>query len=73
MLWKTSWLGQEPAETRRCVGPAMEPPPQEALRIPCVGKEKGHTSRFSFGGGRSGVETVLASLSWGESREDLGM
>lgn len=60
MLWKTSWLGQEPAEMRPCLGPATEPPLQEALRSPPVGKEKGHTSGFSFGGGRSGVETVLA-------------
>lgn len=45
---------------RPCHGPATEPPLQEALRSPPVGKEKGHISGFSFGGGRSGVETVLA-------------
>lgn len=49
MLWKTSWLGQEPAETGPRLSPATEPPLQEALRSPPVGKEKGHTSRFSFG------------------------
>lgn len=49
MLWKTSWLGQEPAETRCCLGPAMEPPLREALRSPCVGKEKGHMSGFLLG------------------------
>nr|XP_020019428.1 ubiquitin-associated protein 1 isoform X2 [Castor canadensis] len=43
--------GLEPAETRPCLSPATEPsPPQEALKSPPVGKEKGHTSRFSFGG-----------------------
>lgn len=62
MLWKTSWLGQEPAETGPHLSPATEPALQEALRSPPVGKEKGHTSGFSFGGGRSAVETVLASL-----------
>lgn len=62
MLWKTSWLGRGPAETRPCLSPATEPPLQEALRSPPVGK-KGHTSRFSFGGERSGVKTVLAGLS----------
>lgn len=48
VLWKTSWLGREPAETRPSLGSATEPPLLEALRHLPVGK-KGHTSRFSFG------------------------
>lgn len=48
-----SWDEAQPAP---CHGTTL----QEALRSPPMGK--GHTSRFSFGGGRSGVETVLASL-----------
>lgn len=62
MLWKTSWLGQEPAETRPCLGPAAEPPSWEALQSPPVGKEKGQLPDFLLGVRRSDVETVLASL-----------
>lgn len=62
MLWKTSWPGLEPAETRPCHGPATTPPfPKEALHSSLVGKT-GHASRFSLGVRRSYVEVILASL-----------
>lgn len=70
MLWKTSWLGLEPAETWPCYGPATAPPfPKEALHSSLVGKT-GHASRFSLGVRRSDVELTLVSLC--EPRPELG-
>lgn len=60
MLWKTSWPGLKPAETRPCHGLATAPPfPKEALHSSLVGKT-GHASRFSLGVRRSDVEVTLA-------------
>lgn len=50
MLWKTSWLGQEPAETGPRLSPATEPALQEALRSPPMGKETGAHFRVFFWG-----------------------
>lgn len=50
MLWKTSWLGRGPAETRPCLSPATEPPLQEALRSPPVEKEEGAHFQIFFWG-----------------------
>lgn len=65
MLWKTSWPGLEPAETRPCHSTTI---PQEALHSSLMGK-KGHASRFSLGI-RPDVEMTFASLC--EPRPELG-
>lgn len=42
-LWKTSWLGQELAETRPCLGPAKEtPPPGGPAELTCGAGEGEH-------------------------------
>lgn len=49
MLWKTSWLGQEPAETRPCLGPATEPPLQQSEEPTCGEGEGAHFQVFFWG------------------------
>lgn len=61
MLWKTSWLGQEPAENKPCLGPAMEPIPAGGPADPTSGGRELRTHfQIFFWGWKSGVGLCLS-------------
>lgn len=69
MLWKTSWPGQEPAETWPCHGTST---PRKPCRAHLWEGEGAQTAEFSFGLSASGVETVLDSVRVGPELERKG-